>query len=234
VGFIQLPTTLLAHDSSVGGKTAVNHSLGKNMIGAFYQPDAVVYDTETLMTLPEKEWRSGFAEVVKHSLIRDKSLYDLLRNEITSKDDLEAFPYETILKRAISVKAEIVSEDEKEAGVRAHLNFGHTLAHALEAEMGYGKITHGEAVAIGMLFAMRLSERYFDIQLPVDQLRDWLKELGYETAVPKWLSPEALLERMKHDKKTVQNQIRFVLMKEIGNVEMVNVKDEWILQNFSD
>ncbi|HET7657508.1 MAG TPA: 3-dehydroquinate synthase family protein, partial [Bacillales bacterium] len=102
VGFIQLPTTLLAHDSSVGGKTAVNHSLGKNMIGAFYQPDAVIYDTETLMTLPEKEWRSGFAEVIKHSLIRDKSLYDLLRNEITSKDDLEAFPYESILKRAIS------------------------------------------------------------------------------------------------------------------------------------
>lgn len=234
IGFIQLPTTLLAHDSSVGGKTAVNHSLGKNMIGAFYQPDAVIYDTETLATLPDQEWRSGFAEIVKHGLIGDKSLYDLLRREITSKEELKSFPYETILKRAISVKADIVGEDEKEAGIRAHLNFGHTLGHAIEAEMGYGKITHGEAVAIGMIFAMKLSEQYYGISLPVNELKDWLENLGYEVSVPSGLSRNALLQRMKRDKKSVQDKIRFVLMKEIGSVETVQVEDSLILGTFSD
>lgn len=234
IGFIQLPTTLLAHDSSVGGKTAVNHPLAKNTIGAFYQPDAVIYDTDTLKSLPEQEWRSGFAEVVKHGLIKDKPLYELLRKKITTKEDFKTFPFETILKRAISVKADIVAEDEKENDVRAHLNFGHTLGHALEAEMGYGKITHGEAIAIGMIFAMKLSERYYRITLPVDELKEWLKDLGYDVSVPNWISPKALLKRMKLDKKTVQDQIRFVLMKEIGSVEIIEVEDDFILGELMD
>lgn len=234
VGFIQLPTTLLAHDSSVGGKTAVNHPLGKNLIGCFYQPDAVFYDTETLATLPDREIRSGFAEIVKEALIRDASFYQELRNTISTPEELKAFSFERFLGRAISVKAEIVHEDEKESGVRSHLNFGHTLGHALEAELGYGNITHGEAVAIGMIFAMKVSEAYFQTELPVDDFSQWLKQLGYSVSIPKSLSPDSLLERMKRDKKTEGRAIRFVVMKEVGQVETVVVNDEMLLQAFLD
>lgn len=234
IGFIQLPTTLLAHDSSVGGKTAVNHPLGKNLIGSFYQPDAVFFDTDTLATLSDRELRSGFAEIAKEALIRDAPFYKMLRETITKPEDLRNFSFESILGRAISVKAEIVREDEKEMGVRSHLNFGHTLGHALEAELGYGNITHGEAVAIGMIFAMKVSQTYFKIKLPVDDFREWLKQLGYPLTIPKALSPNALLERMKRDKKTEHREIRFVVMKDIGRVETVGIDDELILQAFSD
>jgi 3-dehydroquinate synthase len=232
IGFIQMPTTLLAHDSSVGGKTGINHPLGKNLIGSFYQPDAVIYDTDTLATLPARELRSGFAEVIKESLIGDASLYEMLKETVTSPDDLRKFPFETILKRAISVKAKIVAQDEKESGVRAHLNFGHTLGHALEAELGYGKITHGEAVAMGMVFAMRLSEAYYGIKLPVKPFKDWLTRLGYSVAVPENVTPEMLLSRMKRDKKAEDNHIRFVVMKAIGEVDTVFVEDGLILKTF--
>lgn len=232
IGFIQMPTTLLAHDSSVGGKTGINHPLGKNLIGSFYQPDAVIYDTDTLATLPARELRSGFAEIVKEALIGDATLYEMLKETVISPDDLRNFPFETILKRAISVKAKIVAEDEKESGVRAHLNFGHTLGHALEAELGYGKMTHGEAVAIGMVFAMRVSEAYFGIKLPVMSFKDWLCRLGYSVSVPRDVSPEALLGRMKRDKKAEHDHIRFVVMKTIGEVETAFVKDGLILRAF--
>ncbi|HEX7066105.1 MAG TPA: 3-dehydroquinate synthase [Bacillales bacterium] len=234
IGFIQVPTTLMAHDSSVGGKTAVNHPLGKNLIGSFYQPDAVIYDTDTLASLPARELRSGFAEIVKHGLIRDASFYEMLKEKITSPDDLKTFPFEEILNRAISVKADIVAEDEKESGVRAHLNFGHTLGHALEAELGYGRITHGEGVAIGMVFAMKVSEAYYKTKLPVEELSNWLERLGYTMAIPPELSADGLLKRMKRDKKTEQNQLRFIVMKEVGEVETVTIDDSLILQMLSD
>ncbi|HET7578552.1 MAG TPA: 3-dehydroquinate synthase [Bacillales bacterium] len=234
VGFIQLPTTLLAHDSSVGGKTGINHPLGKNLIGSFYQPDAVIYDTDTLATLPDRELRSGFAEIVKESLIRDAAFYEKLKKTLTTADDLRQFPFETILKQAISVKADIVAEDEKESGVRAHLNFGHTLGHAIEAEWGYGKITHGESVAIGMVFAMKVSEAHFQIKLPIEPFREWLKALGYSTAIPKELSAKALLKQMKRDKKVENEEIRFVAMKEIGQVETVVVDDDLLLWALAD
>ncbi|HEU5140030.1 MAG TPA: 3-dehydroquinate synthase [Bacillales bacterium] len=230
IGFIQVPTTLLAHDSSVGGKTAVNHPLGKNLIGSFYQPDAVIYDTDTLASLPARELRSGFAEIVKHGLIRDASFYEMLKEKVTTAEDLQSFRFESVLKRAISVKADIVAEDEKESGVRAHLNFGHTLGHALEAELGYGRITHGEGVAIGMVFAMKVSEAYYETKLPVEELRDWLEQLGYKLNIPPELSAEGLLERMKRDKKAEQNQLRFIVMKEVGQVETVTIDESLILQ----
>lgn len=231
VSFIQLPTTLLAQDSSVGGKTAINHPLGKNLIGAFHQPDAVIYDTETLATLPARELRSGFAEIIKHGLIRDASLYNELRQKITNDKELSAFSFDNVLAKAIDVKAIIVKQDEKENGVRAHLNFGHTLGHALEAELGYGKITHGEAVAVGMIFAMRVSETYFGISLPVRDFKQWLLNLGFAVHIPSELTAEQLLLSMKRDKKSEQNQIRFVVMKDIGNVQTVTLKDEFILRH---
>ncbi|HEX6923037.1 MAG TPA: 3-dehydroquinate synthase [Bacillales bacterium] len=234
VGFIQVPTTLLAHDSSVGGKTGLNHPLGKNLIGSFYQPDAVIYDTDTLASLPARELRSGFAEIVKHGLIRDASFYNMLQEQITSPEDLQTFRFESILKQAISVKADIVAEDEKESGVRAHLNFGHTLGHALEAELGYGRITHGEGVAVGMIFAMKVSEAYYQTKLPVEQLSNWLEQLGFSVAIPSELSADKLLERMKRDKKTEHNQLRFIVMKEVGQVETVTIDDSLIVQILSD
>ncbi|HET7615637.1 MAG TPA: 3-dehydroquinate synthase [Bacillales bacterium] len=233
VGFIQLPTTLLAHDSSVGGKTAINHPFGKNLIGSFYQPDAVIFDTDTLKTLPMKELRSGFTEIFKHGLIGDPSLYETLQNRIGSPGELRDFAFDRILKRAIRVKADIVRRDEKEEGVRAHLNLGHTLGHAIEAELGYGKITHGEAVAIGILFAMRVSEAYYDTKLPVRELSAWLENLGYAVRIPADLTPEALLRRMKKDKKAEKSNIRFVLMKEIGKVETDFLDDAFLLEQLT-
>ncbi|MGO4888115.1 3-dehydroquinate synthase [Anaerobacillus sp. MEB173] len=229
IPFIQVPTTLLAHDSSVGGKVAVNHPLGKNMIGAFYQPEMVVYDIETLKSLPEKEWRSGFAEVMKHAFIWDAKFYEWLQENIISLEMIEGKIAEELLKRSISVKAEVVHEDEKETGIRAYLNFGHTLAHAIETELGYGKISHGEAVAIGMIFAMKLSERIFGIDLHVKKIEDWFMKYGYKTTIPNELSPSRLLSTMKKDKKAQSGAIRMVLIKQIGTVEMVTVAEKELL-----
>lgn len=231
IGFIQLPTTLLAQDSSVGGKTAINHPLGKNLIGCFYQPDAVIYDTETLATLPASELRSGFAEMIKHGLIYDPSLYRKLKQDITSADDLAAYSFEEVIKPSIDVKAAIVRQDEKEIGVRSHLNFGHTLGHAIEAELGYGNITHGEAVALGMIFAMEISEVYFQSSLPISDFKRWLGNLGFLVTIPQELDPERLFMRMKHDKKTEHFRIRFVVMKDIGEVETVFLEDALILRH---
>jgi 3-dehydroquinate synthase len=234
IGFIQMPTTLLAHDSSVGGKTAINHPAGKNMIGSFYQPDAVIYDSETLHSLPYKEKRSGFAEVIKHALISDNAFYKHLRKEIPSKDGLKSAALAEEIRRGIMVKAEIVDQDEKETGVRAYLNFGHTLGQAIEAELGYGKMTHGDAVAVGMLFAMRLSETYDGIKLPVKEIEEWMISLGYPLSVLNRLDAEKLLRRMKKDKKAEHGDIRFVLMEKIGVVKTVPVPDGMILDVLRD
>lgn len=226
ISFIQVPTTLLAHDSSVGGKVAINHPLGKNMIGAFYQPEAVVYDTATLMSLPEHEWRSGFAEVIKHGFIRSEQFYYWLQESIQSFSQISGQIAQELLRTSISVKAEIVKEDEKEANVRAYLNFGHTLAHAIEAKLGYGKITHGEAVVIGMLFAMKVSEKYYDIDLNVKEITKWLNKYNYQLEIPATLSVDDLIETMKKDKKSTNGEIHMVLIKKIGDVEVVSVSEE--------
>ncbi|OLO42566.1 3-dehydroquinate synthase [Alkalihalophilus pseudofirmus] len=226
IPFIQIPTTLLAHDSSVGGKVGINHSLGKNMIGAFHQPEAVLYDPEALQSLPLHEWRSGFAEAIKHSLIWDASLFQWLKDNIVDFTNIKGSLAEQLLLRSIRVKAAVVSEDEKETGIRAILNFGHTLGHAIETGLGYGKITHGEAVAIGMIFAMKVSERYYNIPLPVDEIKDWLTRLGFKTDIPSQLDVSQLLHTMKKDKKAHKGIIRMVLMKELGRVEVVSVDEE--------
>lgn len=228
IPFIQVPTTLLAHDSSVGGKVAINHPLGKNMIGAFYQPEAVVYDVDFLLTLPESEIRSGFAEVIKHGLIGDRHFYEWLHTNIHTLSDLNVNKLLYSIKKGIAVKAKIVAQDERESGKRAFLNFGHTLAHAIEAEMGYGKISHGDAVAIGMMFALKVSEDYYDVSLNCEVVKNWFTSLTFPTSIPKGLCAEQLFYRMKHDKKAQSGQIRMVLLKDIENVVVLGMDDEYI------
>jgi 3-dehydroquinate synthase len=235
IPFIQIPTTILAHDSAVGGKVAINHPAGKNMVGSFYQPDAVIYDTDFLASLPEHEKRSGFAEVIKHGLIQDYSFYEWLKENISSLNNITEEDLIHFLARGIEIKSAIVAEDEKETGVRAYLNFGHTLGHAIEAELGYGKMTHGEAVLIGMLFALQLSEKYAGLQFEKGPLYEWIQKLGYQIELPNGLSFNRLIDRMKSDKKSVGQQIRMVLLKEIGIPFLYEFTEEEIqleLNNF--
>lgn len=234
IPFIQVPTTLLAHDSSVGGKVAINHPLGKNMIGAFHQPEAVIYDIDSLKSLPQKEWASGFAEVMKHAYIWDKELYDWLRKTIQSFSQIEGQTAVELLKRSISVKAAVVSEDERETGIRAYLNFGHTLGHAIETGLGYGKITHGEAVVIGMLFATVLSERIYEKSLDVETMRAWFEKLHYQVEIPQQLDVASLVQTMKKDKKAERGTIRMVLLKEIGEVELYPVPETMLFECLDD
>ncbi|MFN2745592.1 MULTISPECIES: 3-dehydroquinate synthase [Bacillus] len=219
IDYVQFPTTLLSHDSAVGGKVAINHPLGKNLIGAFHQPKAVIYDTECLATLPEKEMRSGMAEVIKHAFIHDESfLQDLLK--IDSIEEVTNEQLNEMVYKGISIKAAIVSKDEREAGIRAFLNFGHTLGHAVEAEYGYGEITHGDAVALGMQFALFVSEKVLNAPIDVKGMSNWLQKLGYPGSVKKEISTEALVNRMMNDKKTRGGIIQFVLLDEIGSVHL--------------
>lgn len=235
IRFIQVPTTILAHDSSVGGKTGINHRLGKNMIGAFHQPAAVFYDLTFLKSLPPREVRSGFAEVVKHGLIGDPSLYKWLITSIRDLGSITLQQYGEMLAKGITVKASIVGQDEKETGIRAFLNFGHTLGHAIEAEMGYGTISHGEAVMIGMLFALEASKSEAGLEFDLDNFRAWIEALGYSTALPPHLERNGLLKRMRQDKKAVGGSVKFVLLEELGKPclkELSDFRMESLLDNF--
>lgn len=233
IPFIQLPTTILAHDSAVGGKVAINHPLGKNMIGAFYQPEAVFYDLSFLSTLPQNERRSGFAEVIKHGLIHDQKFFDWLLENITDLHHLTTEQLEYMLEIGIRIKGAIVSEDEKEVGVRSYLNFGHTLGHAIEGEAGYGQITHGEAVMIGMLFALRLSKEILDLSFNMEPFESWLTKLGYRIEIPNELDPNRLVARMKQDKKSVGGEIQFVLLDRVGSPVLKKISDDFLLQQIS-
>ena len=189
VALVQIPTTLLAQvDSSVGGKTAVNHPLGKNMIGAFYQPRAVIADTAVLATLPEREYRSGLAEVLKYGVIADSAFFAWLENNARPLLERDAPSVAYAVQRSCEIKADVVRRDERESGVRAILNFGHTFGHALEAVLGYGELLHGEAVAVGMVAAAELSDRLFGHQADRTPLapavRRGLDALGLGTAFP--------------------------------------------------
>jgi 3-dehydroquinate synthase len=217
IAFIQVPTTLLAQvDSSVGGKTGVNHSLGKNMIGAFYQPRLVVIDTSTLATLPERELRAGLAEVIKYGLIRDHDFFAWLEDNVQAlmARDPEA------LAHAIEVscrhKAEVVANDETEQGDRALLNLGHTFGHAIEAGLGYGTWLHGEAIAAGTVLAARLSARLGWLnELDVDRIVTLFTAAGLPIQGPP-LGADRYLELMSHDKKVVSGNARLVLLRTIG------------------
>lgn len=230
IGFIQMPTTLLAHDSSVGGKVGINHEKGKNLIGAFYPPDAVIYETGFLNSLPDREWRSGFSELIKHSFLDSMSFFEALKSAIPNFEKLNAETVTPFLRRGIEVKAVIVEEDEQEKGKRAFLNFGHTLGHALEKEAGYGTLTHGEGVAIGMCFALQLSEAIFNVSLPRKALEEWLKAIGLPTQVPTGLSTRRLIEHMKRDKKRKGETIRYVLLKALGDPALVEIPEQQLTQ----
>ena len=222
IPFIQVPTTLLSQvDSSVGGKTAVNHPKGKNMIGAFYQPRLVVADLDTLQTLPQNEFRAGLAEVIKYGVISDASLFDYLENNAEKILQLDHECLAHIIKTSCAIKAEVVEKDERESHYRMILNFGHTLGHAIEALTGYSRFIHGEAVAIGMVYAAKLSQRFGKCQEEVpNRLSELVNKFGLPSQWPDLDSP-ADIECLYHDKKTMNHKIKFILVKEMGSVEIV-------------
>ncbi|GMR19496.1 MAG: 3-dehydroquinate synthase [Gammaproteobacteria bacterium] len=218
VDFIQIPTTLLAQvDSSVGGKTGVNHVRGKNMIGAFYQPRCVIIDTNTLNTLADKELSAGLAEIIKYGLIRDVEFLDWLKDNMSLLLSRENAALIEVVYRSCRHKAEVVAQDEREGGIRALLNLGHTFGHAIETGMGYGAWLHGEAVAVGMAMAAELSHRKGWISeedvLFVDEI---LRQAKLPTRAPVALSTERMRELMSVDKKVSAGQLRLVLMRALG------------------
>jgi 3-dehydroquinate synthase len=226
IDFVQMPTTILAHDSSVGGKVAINHEKGKNLIGSFYPPVMVLYDTETLKTLPTKEVRSGFAEIIKEAMLADSEMFQKLLS--VSLTDLSTEALNHYIEAGIRIKAKIVEADEKETGNRKLLNLGHTLGHALEAKLGYGELTHGEAVAVGLLFMLYVSKNELDANLPEETLRKWFDENGYSIPLRHDMADD-LLELIKHDKKTVNQTIQMILLKNVAEpviqaIEAVKLK----------
>ncbi|MDX9715062.1 MAG: 3-dehydroquinate synthase [Dissulfurispiraceae bacterium] len=235
INFVQVPTTLLAQvDSSVGGKTGVNHQFGKNMIGTFYQPRLVLADTLVLKTLPPREFLCGMAEVIKYGIISDSSLFDYLETE---KNRILAFDEQAlahIIKRSCEIKADVVSKDERESGLREILNFGHTAGHALETETGYLKYLHGEAVAIGMCIESRISCSMG--LLNTDQLRrieDLIKSYNLPVSLPEGISLKNLVKHMQLDKKTVGGRVKFILPESIGSVRIeTGVSEEIIMKSF--
>lgn len=218
VRYVQIPTTLLAQvDSSVGGKTGVNLPEGKNLVGAFHQPVLVLIDTDTLRTLPLRHFRAGLAEVLKYGIIADEGLWQLLRDEAATLRQGHSVYLARIVYRCCEIKAGIVAEDETEQGVRAILNFGHTLGHALEAVSGYGRLLHGEAVSLGMVFAAVLGElQGVTPGGTAEQIASALRALGLPVALPWDVEAEHLLAVMARDKKAREGNLRFVFIERIG------------------
>jgi 3-dehydroquinate synthase len=230
VPFVQVPTTLLAQvDSSVGGKTAINHPLGKNMIGAFYQPQLVVCDLSTLHTLPQREFSAGLAEVIKYGPIADAAFLAWLEGALDGlmKRDHDALSY--AVRRCCEIKAWVVGQDEKETGLRAILNFGHTFGHAIEAGMGYGVWLHGEAVAAGMMMAAELSRRMGMVDADfVQRLANLIRSAGLPTKAPlldKNDNGGRYLQLMRIDKKSIAGEIRFVLIDGPGKAAVCAAPD---------
>ncbi|WP_335869716.1 3-dehydroquinate synthase [Bacillus sp. 2205SS5-2] len=232
IAFIGIPTTILAHDSAVGGKVAINHELGKNMVGHFYQPSAVIYDLSFLVTLSEREVRSGLAEVIKHSLIADPFFY----RQLLSKKSLQEFKgdfLEEVLLKGIEIKNHIVSQDEREQGIRAYLNFGHTFGHAIEKQGNYSSINHGEAVMFGMMFALHLSKSKLDLSIDLQEFHQWIEKLGYSLKIPNYPF-DSLFSTMKLDKKAEKGHPRFVLLKEIGSPSVYNIHKNQLEETFEN
>ena len=237
VDFVQIPTTLLAQvDSSVGGKTAVNHPQGKNMIGAFHQPVAVLADTATLGTLPSREYAAGLAEVVKYGVIVDAAFFEFLEQH---SDDLlakDGAVLSQVILRCCAIKAEVVSADERESGRRAILNYGHTFGHGIEKLCGYGQWLHGEAVAIGMVMAARLSVAVAGLdESVVMRLTALLRRLGLPTALDqasrKVATIEAMMDVMGLDKKVVDGRLRFIVASQLGQVQVRDDIDAAVLRD---
>lgn len=232
VNFIQIPTTLLSQvDSSVGGKTGVNHPLGKNMIGAFYQPQAVIIDTDTLDTLDDRQLAAGMAEVIKYGLLWDKAFLEWLDDNMQAMMQRDKVLLSKAILRSCEIKADVVAQDEKESGVRALLNLGHTFGHAIETEMGYGEWLHGEAVAVGMVMAAEMSKHM-----------QWLNEddVAYTRRIfvkanlpidpPEAMTAESFRKAMSIDKKVLNGLLRLILMKELGHAFVTSDFTEEALQ----
>jgi 3-dehydroquinate synthase len=228
IAFVQMPTTLLAMvDSSVGGKTGVDLPQGKNLVGAFHQPRAVIADTATLATLPDRELRAGFAEVVKYGALGDAEFFAWLEKHANALLARDAEKLAEAIARCCTQKAGIVARDETERGERALLNFGHTFGHALETVCGYGKLLHGEAVAIGMCLAARLSAQAgMSADADAVRLRDLLTRFGLPTAVPAGTGASAVLAAMRLDKKNASGRLRLILWRGVGRAEIAENVDE--------
>jgi len=236
VPFIQIPTTLLAQvDASVGGKTGVNHAQGKNMIGAFHQPQCVIIDTNTLKTLENRELSAGLAEVIKYGLINDAEFFEWLENHGTGLLAREAEALNFAIARCCQDKADIVAQDEREKGMRALLNLGHTFGHPIETAMNYQNILHGEGVAIGMCLAAQLSARqgWFE-KSDLSRVIDLIRKMQLPTTIPTHLSSENLLALMKVDKKVQKGKVRFVLLKGIGKAFITENYDPKLLRETLD
>jgi 3-dehydroquinate synthase len=222
INFIQVPTSLLAMvDAAIGGKTGVNHPKGKNLIGAFHQPRLVLVDPQVLKTLPGREFRAGMAEVIKYGIIWDADLF----NQLEEAEKLDDIAYlsegllQTIITRSCQAKADVVGQDEKEAGLRAILNYGHTIGHAIESLTGYGEINHGEAVAIGMVAAGKLATA-MEMWTENEERRQnaLIEKTGLPTEIPASLNIEDIIETLKTDKKVKSAKVRFILPTKIGEV----------------
>ncbi|CCQ96115.1 3-dehydroquinate synthase [[Clostridium] ultunense Esp] len=231
IPFIGLPTTILAHDSSIGGKVAVNHPLAKNSIGSFYHPLAVYYDPGTFATLPMREVKSGLAEVVKHALLAGKEFFYWLRAHSDALLSLDGEEMGEALIRGMRVKVRIVEADEREtAGVRELLNLGHTIGHAVEAAAGYGEVLHGEAVAIGLVQEGRIARgRGLLSEEELNEIKDLLLSFGLPTELPSEMRMEELLPYMYRDKKNRDGKIRMALLQGIGTAKGMEVTEEEIL-----
>ncbi len=233
VAYVQVPTTLLAQvDSSVGGKTAINHALGKNLIGAFYQPAAVICDLKTLQTLPQRELKGGLAEVIKYGLLQGDAF--LSQIESISSNPIhfeEGDKWIQLIARCCEIKAKIVAQDEKEQGQRALLNLGHTFAHALETHTQYQRFIHGEAVAIGLYCAALLSYKlgYCSKELVV-RVDNILQRFQLPNRIPADINPNHLLELMQHDKKVRNDQLRFIIIKQPGSCELIDRVEKQMVQ----
>ena len=236
IDFIQLPTTLLSQvDSSVGGKTAVNHKLGKNMIGAFYQPKAVVIDTDCLKTLPKREFASGIAEVIKYGIIYDSAFFVWLEENLDKLYQLDEQALTYAIARCCQIKAEVVAQDEKESGIRALLNLGHTFGHAIEAELGYGNWLHGEAVASGTVMAAKTAQLQGLItEQQVERIVSILKRAQLPVHTPEQMSFADFIKHMMRDKKVLSGELRLVLPTGIGSAEVVKGVSESVIEKAID
>jgi 3-dehydroquinate synthase len=222
ISYIQIPTTLLAQvDSSVGGKTGINHKLGKNMIGTFWQPRLVWIDVDTLKTLPKKELVAGIAEVIKYGVIYDEELFHTLETQKDKILKLDRNVLVHIIKRSCEIKADVVSKDERESGLRSILNFGHTIGHAIETATDYKKYLHGEAVALGMCLEARLSQELkFIDKKAVVRIKNLVDSFGLPSTLPTDIDMTRILASMQLDKKAVAGALKFVLPERIGSVRI--------------
>ncbi|MEE2707401.1 MAG: 3-dehydroquinate synthase [Planctomycetota bacterium] len=235
--FVQVPTTLLAQvDSSVGGKVGINLPGAKNLVGAFWQPHAVLIDTSMLDTLPDREYRAGLAEVIKYGVILDEAFFEYLESNIAGLNRREPNVLQHVVAQSCQLKAQVVEQDEREeSGLRAVLNYGHTYCHAIESVTGYGVLLHGEAVAIGMVCASRLAERLGRISTEVTSRQsDLLNAVGLPTTVP-IMDHDKLLDCMRRDKKTERGALRFILPARIGHVELVaDVREQDVIASLNE